>query len=67
MKHSRIARLKIAAWLVQRLCHKDGAPCDGPRFRDGIFALRKALGTYEPKKGGPHVPSQLDKKVGGAA
>lgn len=51
MANQNLALLQEAAWLVQRLCHANGEPCDGPRFRDGIFAIRIALGGRKSGRG----------------
>ena len=40
--------LERAAWLVQRLSHNSGEPCDGPRFREGIHMIRAALLARQP-------------------
>lgn len=42
-------------WLLQRLSHfephREGQPCDGPRFREAIIEARKLLliTGYEPQ------------------
>jgi hypothetical protein len=51
-------------WLLQRLSycepHRNGMPCDGFRFREGIIEARKVLETlgYEPGKFTEPQPQQ---------